>query len=79
MDAKNNGNMKDTRALDMFGVSVRIITLHPLFLVYYDSLGWDPLYPSFYMPRGEGVGFTRKDIVGYNLIQPGLYLFLPIL
>jgi hypothetical protein len=39
MNAKNNGNMKDTRALDMFGVSVRIITLHPLFLVYYDSLG----------------------------------------
>jgi hypothetical protein len=25
--------------------SVRIITLHPMFLVYYDSFGRDPLYP----------------------------------
>jgi hypothetical protein len=32
--------------------SMRIITLHPMIMVYYESLGWDPLYPSFYMPRG---------------------------
>jgi hypothetical protein len=27
----------------------------------------------------KGVGFTRKDRVGYNYTQPGLYLYLPIL
>jgi hypothetical protein len=45
--------------------------------LYYDSLGWDPLYPSFYMPRG--VGFTREVRVSYSPTQLGLYLYLPIL
>jgi hypothetical protein len=45
--------------------------------VYYDSLGQDPLYPSFYMP--SRVGITRKNQVGYSHTQLGLYLYLPIL
>jgi hypothetical protein len=48
-----------------------------MFLVYYHVLCQDPLYPSFYMPRG--LGFIRNDRVGYNLTRPGLYLYLPIL
>ncbi len=27
----------------------------------------------------KGIGFTRKDRVGYNLTRPGLFLYLPIL
>jgi hypothetical protein len=35
-----------------------------------------PLPLLFY---AKGVGFIRKGRVGYNLIQPRLYLYLPIL
>jgi hypothetical protein len=43
-------------------------------VVYYDLLGRDLLYLSFYM---KWVGFTRKDQVSYNLTRPELYLNLP--
>jgi hypothetical protein len=41
--------------------------------VYYDLLGQDPLYPSFYQLR-VGVGITRMVQVGYSCTRPGLYL-----
>jgi hypothetical protein len=65
-----------TRGFRQVRVSVRITTLRHVFLVYYDLLGGDPLYPSFYIPRG--VVFTRKDQVSYSCIRSGLYLYLSI-
>jgi hypothetical protein len=41
--------------------------------LYYDYLGWDPLYPSFYMPRGGRV--YMEDLVGYGSTKLGLYLY----
>jgi hypothetical protein len=32
--------------------NTRVLDKPHVFLVYYDSLGWDPLCPSFYMSRG---------------------------
>jgi hypothetical protein len=46
--------------------------------VYYDLLGQDPLYPSFYQLRVL-VGITRMVRVGYSCTRPGLYLYLLIL
>jgi hypothetical protein len=44
-------------------------------LVYYDSLGSYPLYPSFHIPRG--IGFRRKIQVDYNLLdQESISTFL---
>jgi hypothetical protein len=68
---------RGTRCFRHVHASVKIKILRHVFLVYSDSLVWDPLYSSFYMLRG--VGFIRKDWVSYNLNRSGLYLYLPSL
>jgi hypothetical protein len=45
---------------------------------YYDCLGWDPLYPSFYKLRGGGRVYM-EDLVSYGSTWPRLYLYLPYL
>jgi hypothetical protein len=44
---------------------VRIITLRPVFLVYYDLLDLDPFYPSFYMLRGRVYKEEPSQILFY--------------
>jgi hypothetical protein len=56
-DVKNNGT-RETRGFRQVQPSLRIKILCPVTSVYYDCLGWDPLYSSFY--RLRGVGFTWK-------------------
>jgi hypothetical protein len=53
-----DGNTGGHEGFRQVQTSMKIITLHHVFLVYYEMLVSIPPYPSFYILRE--VGFTRK-------------------